>query len=235
MKFLDRLEAAQQRNNSTLAIGIAPDLKKLPYEIQRYDDPFLPFGKAIIDSTADLVCAYVFHLGPYLALGAAGAKALERTIAYAPDHLFKIIHGPFVSKELISGVFDGFGCDAVTADGFRDNASVIGAIPDKEHALLLNEHKDNSGIIAIDLPFAFQIGFYREYGDPVRQRICQWAARNTPMSTEEILFRTHSMAGLIDWRSDDIVYTSQGDDFRDAMRNAALKLRQPYRLEPRSE
>src|SRR5260370_22617647 len=80
MKFLDRLEAAQTRNNSTLAIGIAPALKKLPYEIQRYDDPFLPFGKAIIDSTADLVCVYVFHLWPYLALGAAGGKTVVTTI-----------------------------------------------------------------------------------------------------------------------------------------------------------
>src|SRR5215813_1844305 len=115
MKFLDRLEAAQQRNNSTLAIGIAPTLKKLPLEILRYDDPFLPFGQAVIDATGDLVCAYVFHLGAYLALGAAGAKALERTIAYVPSGIVKVLHGPFANAEYVRAAFEeGFGANAVT-------------------------------------------------------------------------------------------------------------------------
>src|SRR5258708_17635461 len=136
MMFLIQLEWAQQHNNSTRASGIAPALNKLLYEIQRYDDPFLPFGKAIIDSTADLVCGYVFHLGPYLALGAAGAKALERTIAYVPDYLVKIFHGPFVSKELISAAFEGFGVDAVTLDGLHGNM-LDDSMPDSEHGYLI--------------------------------------------------------------------------------------------------
>src|SRR5689334_7364687 len=90
MVFHHLLEAAQQATQSTLAISLAPTLNKLPLELQRFDDPFLPFGKAVIDATADLVCAYVFHLGPYLALGAAGAVALERTIAYVPQTAIKI-------------------------------------------------------------------------------------------------------------------------------------------------
>src|SRR5262249_31784814 len=84
MNFRALVEAAQERNQSTLAIGLAPALNKLPYEIQRYDDPFLPYTKAVIDTTADLVCGYVLHLGAYLALGAAGAVALERSLAYIP-------------------------------------------------------------------------------------------------------------------------------------------------------
>src|SRR5678815_364038 len=115
MSFRDLVEAAQQRNQSTLAVSLAPVLNKLPYEIQRYDDPFLPYGKAVIDATADLVCAYVFHLGAYLALGAAGAVALERTIAYVPSGIVKVLHGPFANAEYVRAAFeDGFGANAVT-------------------------------------------------------------------------------------------------------------------------
>src|SRR5258708_558255 len=162
MKFLDRLEAAQQRNNSTLAIGIAPALKKLPYEIQRYDDPFLPFGKSIIDSTSDLVWGYVFHLGPYLALGAAGAKALERTIAYVPDHLVKILHGPFVSEEMVRGVIEGFGVDAGTLVGFQENPMLLGAFPDAQYGFLIGTPSDGPRQFALVTPIAMEVGIYRE-------------------------------------------------------------------------
>src|SRR5258708_21188810 len=115
MTFHHLLEAAQRVSQSTLAISLAPKLNQLPLEIQRYDDPFLPFGKAVIDATADLACAYVFHLGAYLALGGAGAVALERTIAYVPAGAIKILHGPFATAEYVSAAFgDGFGPDSVT-------------------------------------------------------------------------------------------------------------------------
>src|SRR5258708_15753276 len=203
MKFPDRLEAAQQRTNSTLAIGIAPALKKLPYEIQRYDDPFLPFGKAIIDSTADLVCGYVFHLGPYLALGAAGAKALERTIAYVPDHLVKILHGPFVSEELVRGVIEGFGVDALTFEALESSESGIDVIVGANRGYLVKAPE----WFTMAVPTEHDAGFYTDLGDH------------------------HYLIGMVriptlhvDWY-DDIIYVSQGDDFREAMRNAALKLR----------
>src|SRR5579859_1021511 len=115
LPFWELLAAAQQRNNSTLAIGLAPALNRLPEESQRWDEPFLPFGKAVIDTTHDLVCAYVFHLGAYLALGAAGAVALERTMAYVPSGIVKILHGPFASDDYVTAAFEeGFGADAVT-------------------------------------------------------------------------------------------------------------------------
>src|SRR5512146_194773 len=115
MIFQDRLSAAQVRSASTLAFGLAPSIKTLPLAMQRFDEPLLPFGKAVIDSTADLVCAYVFHLASYLALGAAGAVALERTIAYVPAHLIKILHGPFATGDYAQAAFeDAFGADGVT-------------------------------------------------------------------------------------------------------------------------
>src|SRR5215510_12056584 len=115
MRFRDLLVAAQSKNNSTLAIGLAPSLETMPEPVTRYDDPFLPYGKLVIDTTTELVCAYVFHLGAYLSAGASGAIALERTIAYVPAGIVKILHGPFTGSEYARAAFeDGFGADAVT-------------------------------------------------------------------------------------------------------------------------
>ena len=88
MTYLEKLQAIQQKNNSWLCVGLDPDPERLPLEhVTRYDEPVLPFNKKIIDATADLVCAYKPNLGFYLQWGAAGIIALERTIAYIPNHI----------------------------------------------------------------------------------------------------------------------------------------------------
>jgi hypothetical protein len=113
MSLQEKWLAATQK--SRLAIGIAPRLAMIPVEIARFDDPFLPFSRAIIEQTADLACAYVLDLGAYLSCGAAGAVALERTIASIPRHLPIILHGPFVSANFAEAAFrSNFAVDAVT-------------------------------------------------------------------------------------------------------------------------
>jgi hypothetical protein len=87
----------------------------MPAPIQPIDDPFLPFGKAIIRVTSDLLAGYLFDLASYMALGAAGMVALERTIAYVPDELAAILHSPFASADYASAAGRGaFNVDAVT-------------------------------------------------------------------------------------------------------------------------
>lgn len=115
LSFADKLVSIQNRHHTNLALLIAPRLVRLPLVIQRYDDPFLPFGAAIVNATRDLVCAYVFDLAAYLSLGAAGAVALERTIAYAKGDTLTILHGPFVGGDYAALLDEGsFNADAVT-------------------------------------------------------------------------------------------------------------------------
>ena len=88
MTYLEKLRTIQETNNSWLCVGLDPDPERLPLEhVTRHDEPVLPFNKKIIDATADLVCAYKPNLGFYLQWGAAGIIALERTIAYIPNHI----------------------------------------------------------------------------------------------------------------------------------------------------
>jgi hypothetical protein len=117
--FQDKLHKAQSLRGTNRALLLAPRLTKMPLPMQRYDDPFLPFGKAIIAATQDLVCAYVFDLAAYLAIGAAGAVALERTIASVDDDTITILHGPFIGSAYIAAA-EAFKADAVTLANQED-------------------------------------------------------------------------------------------------------------------
>src|SRR5579859_391761 len=207
LPFWELLAAAQQRNNSTLAIGLAPALNRLPEESQRWDEPFLPFGKAVIDTTHDLVCAYVFHLGAYLALGAAGAVALERTMAYVPSGIVKILHGPFASDEYVTAAFeDGFGANAVTLLPVS-NEMVIDYIIDNKHGAFIGRLVSLTGMRAR----AGQIGLYYEKA-------------HLPGRYSMVLVK-EPLAFSIEWHTNNIIFASQGKDFRNAMRAAAIKAR----------
>ncbi|MEK7354628.1 MAG: orotidine 5'-phosphate decarboxylase, partial [Chloroflexota bacterium] len=52
MNFIEKLTTASRRNKSLLCVGLDPDPKLMPDKVSVFD-----FNKAIIDATADLVCA----------------------------------------------------------------------------------------------------------------------------------------------------------------------------------
>jgi orotidine-5'-phosphate decarboxylase len=144
MTYLEKLKAAQTRNNSWLCIGLDPQPDKLPLPTQRWDEPVLPFNKALIDATADLVCAYKPNLGFYLQWGAAGVIALERTIAYIPAWIPIIIDckaGDIGSTQAAwaAGLFDTWDVDAVTVNPYVGSEAVLPMVatrPDKAVYLL---------------------------------------------------------------------------------------------------
>jgi orotidine-5'-phosphate decarboxylase len=140
MGYLDKLRAVQETNQSWLCIGLDPQPESLPVEaIWKWDEPLLPFNKALIDATADLVCAYKPNLGFYLQWGAAGVIALERTIAYIPDHIPVILDakiGDIGNTQAAwgRGLFDEWGVDAITVNPFVGADAVVPLIsnrPDK--------------------------------------------------------------------------------------------------------
>lgn len=140
MTYLEKLRRAQDANESWLCIGLDPLPDMLPPGlVARRDEPVLPFNQAIIDHTADLVCAYKPNLGFYLQWGAAGVVALERTIAYIPDHIPVILDakiGDIGSTQAAwgRGLFDEWGVDAVTVNPFVGADAVVPLIegrPDK--------------------------------------------------------------------------------------------------------
>ena len=81
MKFGETLLAASRKNRSLLCVGLDPDPSLIPGVSP------LSFNRAIIDTTADLVCAYKPNLAFYEAMGIAGMKLLLKTVEYVPGHI----------------------------------------------------------------------------------------------------------------------------------------------------
>ena len=81
--FIAQLAAAWQRNDSLVCVGLDPEPEKLPPAVAREAAPIFAFNKAIVDATADLVCAFKPQFAHYAALGAE--DQLLRTIEYIHD------------------------------------------------------------------------------------------------------------------------------------------------------
>lgn len=80
MGFLDRVQAAMEKNNSLLCVGLDPSPEHFPASIQPMEKPIFEFNKAIIDATADLVCSYKPQAAYYHACAAEDQLAM--TIDY---------------------------------------------------------------------------------------------------------------------------------------------------------
>jgi orotidine-5'-phosphate decarboxylase len=135
--YLEKLSAVQAQNNSWLCVGLDPQPGRLPLEaVWQWDEPLLPFNKAIIDATADLVCAYKPNLGFYLQWGAAGIIALERTVAYIPDHIPIIIDCKtgdigHTQAAWASGLFEQWDVDAITVNPYVGAEAVLPMIGER--------------------------------------------------------------------------------------------------------
>jgi hypothetical protein len=131
----DRLRRKLATHHSRIWLRIQPDITRLPLPIQRYDDPFLPFGRAVIAATRDLVSAYVFDFAAYLALGAAGVVALERTIAtvQGAGEPAAVLDAPFARAEYATAA----SASALSLDGVTiTQAQIAPAFAQQEIAAL---------------------------------------------------------------------------------------------------
>jgi orotidine-5'-phosphate decarboxylase len=123
MKFIDKLLLAAGRNKSLLCIGLDPDPALMP-KADLFD-----FNKAIIDATADLVCAYKPNLAFYEALGIDGIKVLQKTVEYIPDFVPVIGDGKRgdignTAKAYAKALFETFGFDAATINPYLGYDSI---------------------------------------------------------------------------------------------------------------
>jgi orotidine-5'-phosphate decarboxylase len=78
--FIDSLAGSWKRSNSLVCVGLDPEIERFPPQIAAQPSPIFQFNKAIIDATADLVCAYKPQFAHYAAYEAE--DQLERTIEY---------------------------------------------------------------------------------------------------------------------------------------------------------
>jgi orotidine-5'-phosphate decarboxylase len=80
MSFMQMLQQRWIRHNTTLCVGLDPEPQRYPTPLQSHPDRAFEFGKAIVDATAEYVCAFKPQIAHFAAQGAE--SALERLIAY---------------------------------------------------------------------------------------------------------------------------------------------------------
>jgi orotidine-5'-phosphate decarboxylase len=78
--FIEQLQRGWDGNDSLVCVGLDPEIERFPPHIAASASPIFQFNKAIIDATADLVCAYKPQFAHYAAYEAE--DQLERTIDY---------------------------------------------------------------------------------------------------------------------------------------------------------
>jgi orotidine-5'-phosphate decarboxylase len=78
--FIRQLQESWARSDSLVCVGLDPELERFPSALAQHASPIFQFNRAIIDATADLVCAYKPQFAHYAAYEAE--DQLERTIEY---------------------------------------------------------------------------------------------------------------------------------------------------------
>jgi orotidine-5'-phosphate decarboxylase len=124
MKFREKLMAAVTANKSLLCIGLDPDPALMPDKVGVFE-----FNKAIIENTADLVCAYKPNFAFYEALGAEGIDALQKTIKLIPRNIPIIADAKRgdignTAKAYAKAIFEVLNCDAATVNPYLGFDSV---------------------------------------------------------------------------------------------------------------
>ena len=144
MTFTQMLSAAWQTNNSLLCVGLDPDPAKFPAHLKGRDDAILAFCAAIVDATADLVCAFKPQIAYFAARRAE--DQLEALIAHIHARhpgipvILDAKRGDIGStaEQYAVEAFARFKADAVTVNPYmgRDSLDPWLAWPDKGVILL---------------------------------------------------------------------------------------------------
>jgi orotidine-5'-phosphate decarboxylase len=93
MDFTTKLATSVRDHNSLLCVGPDADITRLPAHLRDHPNPQFEFNKAIIDATAEFVCAFKPNAAFFEATGAHGIEQLHQTCHYI---LEKYPHIPII-------------------------------------------------------------------------------------------------------------------------------------------
>jgi orotidine-5'-phosphate decarboxylase len=145
MSFTEKLLSVARQNGSLVCVGLDPDPELMPDRID-----ILQFNKAIIDATADLVCAYKLNFAFYEALGVDGFDILKRTVDYIPDNIPSIgdaKRGDIgnTARAYAEAIFSNLSFDATTLNPYLGFDSVEPFIRYKDRGIFILCRTSNPG------------------------------------------------------------------------------------------
>lgn len=147
MNFMEKLAAAIEKNQSRLCVGLDPDPALMPEHVGIFE-----FNKAIIDATADLVCAYKPNFAFYEALGGEGLDALKRTADYMPEEVVAIgdaKRGDIgnTAKAYARSIFDYYHFEATTVNPYLGFDSIEPFLQYRDRGIFVLCRTSNAGAV----------------------------------------------------------------------------------------
>jgi orotidine-5'-phosphate decarboxylase len=177
--FIERLHA-RWAAATLLCVGLDPEPERLPVSARQenVEQTLLAFNTAIVEATADLVCAYKPNIAFYEALGPAGLEALIHTIAHIHERapgvpvLLDAKRGDMAntSRLYARAVFDACAADAVTVQPYQGQEALAPFIERADRGVFVLCRTSNPGAGELqDLLVA-------ETGDPLYLRVARAVA-----------------------------------------------------------
>ena len=149
--FIHRLQGSWARNDSLVCVGLDPEIERFPEHVAAHASPIFQFNKAIIDATADLVCAYKPQFAHYAAYEAE--DQLQRTIEYIHETYPDI---PVIldskrgdvgntAERYANEAFERYGADAVTVNPYLGGDSLEPFLKYAERGVIVLCRTSNPG------------------------------------------------------------------------------------------
>ncbi|MEY3137115.1 MAG: orotidine-5-phosphate decarboxylase [Pseudomonadota bacterium] len=227
--FHSQLAAASAAAESLVCVGLDPEVERFPAHLRARPDAILAFNRAIIDATADLVCAYKPQIAHYAAVGAE--EQLQDTLRYIRERapgvpiILDAKRGDIGStaEKYAREAFERYGADAVTINPYlgRDSAEPFLQYADKGVVILCRTSNAGSGEFQ-----NLQVGDRKLYQIIAERVAGEWNSRGNcllvvgatyPGELADIRARTGEMTFLVPGVG------AQGGDVDEAVRNGRAK------------
>jgi orotidine-5'-phosphate decarboxylase len=174
MGFVEKLAQASRTNKSLLCVGLDTDPLLLPENTSVFE-----FNQAIIDATADLVCAYKPNIAFYEAMGNAGMDALKKTRDYIPKEIPVIIDAKRgdignTAKAYASSLFEYYSFDAMTASPYLGFDSLEPFIQYRDRGVFILCRTSNPGATDFQSLQVISEGSRKMLFEVVAEKVAAW-------------------------------------------------------------
>lgn len=180
LQLFDKIKEKQ----SFLSVGLDPDIEKFPKHLRGSSDNIFEFNKAIIDATKEFAVAYKLNTAFFEAHGSKGWEALEQTVDYLPDDVFKIADAKRAdigntSKQYAKAFFETMDFDAVTVSPYMGEDSVKPFLEFENKWVIILAATSNSGFL--DFQDLMIENTSEHLYETVMRRTATWGSRQNTM------------------------------------------------------
>jgi orotidine-5'-phosphate decarboxylase len=207
--FIRQLQESWARSDSLVCVGLDPEIERLPSALAQHASPIFQFNRAIIDATADLVCAYKPQFAHYAAYEAE--DQLERTIEYIHRNhpgvpvILDSKRGDVgnTAERYAIEAFERYGADAVTVNPYLGSDALEPFLKHEDKGVIVLCRTSNPGARELQ---DLEVGGRKLYHRVAELAARQWNSRGNcllvvgatyPRELAEVREITGNMAFLV--------------------------------------